>query len=112
MARDGGPPSNPGDYWVARTGTPLRTSATGTPPRWAMTTLQPPLRARLRFHHGDRGHIDHAARGHRGREDVRGARRAHENRPDRERIRQELDRLEGDIGGVEIRQDEHVGLAF
>src|ERR1700680_4446887 len=32
-----GPPSNPGDYWVARTGTPLRACATGTPSSRAMT---------------------------------------------------------------------------
>src|SRR5216684_1073695 len=38
MAREGGPPSNPGDYSVARTRIPLRRCATGTPPRRAMTS--------------------------------------------------------------------------
>src|ERR1700694_2632088 len=37
MARAGGPPGTPGDYWVARTGTPLRICATGDPPSRAMT---------------------------------------------------------------------------
>src|SRR5258707_1852301 len=47
----------------------------------------------LGFDGGNRGHVENAARGHRGRQNVRRTRRANQDRPNRKRIGQRLDHL-------------------
>jgi len=43
---------------------------------------------------------------------MRRTRRTDQNRPHRKRVRQRLDHLIGDIGGVEIRHDQDIGLTL
>ena len=46
-----------------------------------------------------------------GVQDVRRARRTDQNRPDRQRVAEHLHHLVADIGGVDVRHDQHVRLA-
>src|ERR1700726_4183945 len=68
--------------------------------------------ALLGFDRGNRGHVEDAAGGYRWGEDMRRARRADQDRPNRKCISQGLDHLIGDVGGVEIWHDQDIGLTF
>src|SRR3989442_8442860 len=59
---------------------------------------------------GHRRHVEHAARGHRWGEDMRRPRRTDQDRSHRQRVRQRLYHLVGDVGGVEVRHDQDIGL--
>src|SRR6185369_13727795 len=71
-----------------------------------------PAGALLGLDGGNRRHVEHAARRHPRGENMRRTRRPDQDRPDRQRIRQRLDHLVGDVGGVEVRHDQDVGIAF
>ena len=95
-------PGHP-DHWHGRAtvigvaGTSPAMTAEGIDSDRARCTLsQWPVmlpRAGLGLDHRDCGHVDDAPRGHRWGEDVRGPRRADQDRPHRERIGHRLDRL-------------------
>ena len=74
-------------------------SSSGRPARRSSAA---PRRRRCASTHGERGHVDDAARGHRRRQDVRRLRRAEQDRADVTAVGRRLQQVEGDVGRVEV----------
>jgi len=64
----------------------------------------------LRLSHSHGGHIDNAPRCDGGRHHMRRFGRSDQNRADRQRVGHDLGQLKGNIGGIQTRHHQHIGL--